>query len=100
MANRLDLQELLLDLGVDNVYFQPPPAFKMLYPCIVYNRSNIYPRFADNSVYSTENRYSITVIDSNPDSDIPNKVAALPRCKFDRNFASDGLNHDVFSIIF
>lgn len=96
---RTDLQDLLESITT-HVYFQPPPAFQMSYPCIVYNRSAILPRFADNKVYNKANRYSITVIDVNPDSAIPDQIADLPQCKFDRAFVSDGLNHNVFSIIF
>jgi hypothetical protein len=101
MAPRLDLQTLLEALlGSERVYFQPPPSFMMSYPCIVYNRSNIRSKHGDNLPYKLDNQYTITVIDANPDSDIPNKVAALPRCAFDRHFTSDNLNHDVFNILF
>jgi hypothetical protein len=101
MGQRLDLQTLLETLlGSENVYFQPPPSFTMLYPCIVYNRSNIRSRSGDNQPYKLDNQYTITVIDANPDSDIPIKVAKLPQCAFDRHFTSDNLNHDVFNILF
>jgi hypothetical protein len=101
MGQRLDLQELLETLlGSENVYFQPPPNFSMSYPCIVYNRSNIRSRHGDNQPYKLDNQYTITVIDSNPDSEIPIKVAKLPQCIFDRHFTADNLNHDVFNIIF
>lgn len=101
MAQRLDLQTLLETLlGSENVYFQPPPGFMMSYPCIVYNRSNIRSKFADNVPYKLQKEYTITVIDANPDSEIPDKIAALPQCIFDRPFKSDNLNHDVFNILF
>lgn len=101
MAPRIQLQKLLSNLlGSDNVYFQPPPEFKMEYPCIVYHVDRIHSRSADNAVYRIENRYTLTVIDPNPDSDIPQKVALLPRCLHDRHFNTSNLNHDVFNIIF
>ena len=101
MATRLELQELLETiLGSENVYFQPPSGHQMKYPCITYNRSNIRSRHADNHPYKLENEYTITVIDPDPDSIIPAKVALLPRVIFDRNFRSDDLNHDVFNILF
>jgi hypothetical protein len=101
MAQRLDLQELLETiLGSENVYFQPPPGFMMSYPCIVYNRSNIRSTHADDVPYKHDNQYAITVIDADPDSIIPGKIAALSRCAFDRHFVSDNLNHDVFNILF
>lgn len=101
MASRLDLQTLLESLlGTDKVYFQPPAEFMMSYPCIVYNRSNIRSKFADNYPYLHRKQYSITVIDPNPDSLIPDKVSKLQASSFDRHFTSDNLNHDVFNILF
>jgi len=101
MAPRLELQTLLEGLiGSGNVYFQPPPSFMMSYPCVVYNRSNIRTKFADNLPYLHRKQYTLTVIDANPDSEIPDKVADLPTCIFDRHFVSDNLNQDVFNILF
>jgi len=101
MAPRLELQTLLETLlGSENVYFQPPTGFMMSYPCIVYNRSNIRSRFADDIPYLLMKQYTLTAIYSNPDSDLSDKISALPQCVFDRNFRSDSLNHDVFNILF
>jgi len=101
MGDRLDLQTLLESvLGGDSVYFQPPPTINMSYPCIVYARSDIRTTFADNNPYSRDKAYTVTVIDSNPDSLIPDKLAALPKCAFDRHYAVDNLNHDVFTLYF
>ena len=101
MGNRLDLQSLLeTALGSDKVYFQPPPSFQMIYPCIVYQRSNAITSFADNNPYLYQKQYAITVIDKDPDSLIPDKIAKFPKCIFDRNFVTDNLNHDVFILFF
>lgn len=101
MGSRLELQTLLETvLGSDKVYFQPPPSIIMSYPCIVYNRSKIDTKFANNNPYNLEKEYSITVIDKNPDSLIPEKIANLPRCIFNRHFTSDNINHDVFILYF
>ncbi len=95
--NRIDLQNKLEEiLGSCNVYFQPPESKKMNYPAIVYSRSDIKNDFADDKVYMQSYAYTITVIDKNPDSEIVGKIAALPHCKFNRNFKSGNLNHDVF----
>lgn len=99
MGQRLDLHDKLLEL-CPNVYFQPPPSENMLYDCIVYNRSFIDIRFADNTPYKNKVRYQLTVISSDPDSDLPMKVANLPMCSYDRFFVADDLNHDVFRIFF
>lgn len=101
MAPRLELQAILKTLlGSDNVYFQPPESLKMNYPCIVYKRDNANTEFADNHPYAHMRRYMVTVIDRNPDSDIPLKVAALPLCRFSRFYTADNLNHDVYNLFF
>lgn len=101
MAQRQQLQTLLEQLlGSDHVYFQPPPSLQIEYPCIIYKRDNMDMKHADNSLYKNKIRYQVTVVDRNPDSDIPEKVAALPLCSFDRAYAADNLNHDVFNLFF
>lgn len=101
MNSRLKLHELLCEaLGSRQVYFQPPETVKMKYPAIVYSRNNISNRHANDDVYMQSLSYSITVIDKNPDSDIVDKVSLLPRCRFDRHYTSDNLNHDTFTIYY
>lgn len=101
MAGRLELQTLLETiLGSRNVYYQPPSSIQMKYPAIVYSRSDIKSVMADDMVYVTENAYDITVIDKNPDSNVVAQIAKLSRCRYDRHFVSDNLNHDVFTIIY
>jgi hypothetical protein len=101
MGQRLELQAILVDLlGSDNVYFQPPPTKAMDYPCIRYERTDARTAFADNNPYRNTTAYLITVIDQNPDSLIPAKVADLPMCVFDRFYTADNLNHDVYKIFF
>lgn len=100
-GQRLSLQTILETiLGSRNVYFQPPANVQMKYPCIVYNRDFAETEFAGNKLYRRVKRYQVTVIDRDPDSEIPDKVAALPLCKFSRFFTADNLNHDVFNIFF
>lgn len=101
MANRLDLQRVLEELlGSKNVYFQPPESVKMKYPAIVYARKDIENTFADDSVYKQDYAYEIIVIDKNPDSDIPIKVSQLPRCRFDRHYKANNLNHYALTLYF
>jgi hypothetical protein len=101
MAQRLELQALLVGLlGSNNVYFQPPPTVQMVYPCIVYKRDDVHTEFADDKPYSIEKRYLVTVIDPNPDSPLHEALAQLPKCRFDRFYTADNLNHDVFRLFF
>lgn len=83
-----------------NVYFQPPPNVQMEYPAIVYARDYVQVLHADNLPHQKEKRYLVTVMDRDPDSDIPDKVGRLPKCTYDRFYAADGLNHDVFRLFF
>lgn len=99
MGKRSDLSAIFHSF-TENVYFQPPPKHMMDYPCIVYNRSGIKTDHADNTPYNQTKRYEVTVIDRDPDSPITDKVAMLPLCSYDRSFAVDNLNHDVFTLYF
>lgn len=101
MNNRNKLHELLCEtLGSRQVYFQPPESVKMKYPAIVYSRNRIDNEHANDSVYMQSPSYSITVIDKNPDSEIIERVSRLPRCRFDRHYTADNLNHDIFTIYY
>ena len=100
MKSRLELSEILHTLA-DNVYFQPTTGTKIKYPCIIYERSSGLNIPADNRSYLFTKSYTITVIDKNPDSEIPDKIIdTFQMCTFDRHFVSDGLNHDVFTVFF
>jgi hypothetical protein len=101
MAERLELQALLSGIeGVKKAYFQEPPANMMEYPCIVYSVDNRNTAFANNLPYRSIKRYQVTVIDENPDSKIPDAVAALPTSTFSTRFKASNLNHEVYSIYF
>lgn len=101
MASRLELQSKLEDiLGSRNVYYQPPESLKMNYPAIVYSKSRIDGRKANDSTYSMNTRYDITVIDKLPDNAVIKKLLELPYCSFDRHYKSDNLNHDTLTLYF
>jgi hypothetical protein len=83
----------------DNVYFQPPESIKLEYPCIIYQLEYIFTRRADNGVYTRQRRYEITIIDKNPDSELPDRlIDILPNVSNRNYFANDGLYHTVFSL--
>ena len=101
MGSRLDLQTKLETLlGSKNVYYQPPASVRMNYPAIVYSRSNIENRHADDDVYVQAYFYEVIVIDEDPDSEIIENISKLPGCRFDRHYTSDNLNHDVFTLYY
>ena len=105
-GNRLDLHDILIEvLGttgqeVSRVYFQPPSTIEMEYPCIIYRRSTRKDFFSNDRLYLGMKQYSITVVDEDPDSEIPDKVLNLPYCSHNTTFAIDGLNHDVYTLYY
>lgn len=101
MDRRLELHELLCDvLGSRNVYFQPPGNVQMEYPAIRYSRNRIENTSADNIIYRQNTSYRITVIDYDPDSEIVERVSAIPGIVYDRSYVADNLNHDSFILFY
>lgn len=99
--DRLQIQQVLSGIaGVKKAYWQAPSKDQMVYPAIKYELDDHDNGYADNMPYRTAKRYQVVVIDRNPDSLIPDLVAKLPYCSFDRFYAADGLNHFSFNIYF
>ncbi len=80
-------------LGTKNTYFQPPENVKMQYPAIVYELSDI-----NVGVYFVGRKYTLTLVDKNPDSPFVDKLILLPTCRFVRHYRADNLNHWVFTL--
>lgn len=102
MRKREDFHELLVDaLGSRNVYFQPPEDIKLSYPCIKYSLEKPWISNADDKKYSGMSRYSIILIDYDPDSEeVVEKLNDFEYSSFDRSYAADNLNHFVFTIYY
>lgn len=103
MGLRQNLREILrncLGKHKNNLYFQPPESIRMNFPCIVYERAYEDAKYADNIPYARKQRYTVTVIDRDPDSEIPEKVASLPMTRFERGFTADNLYHTVYNIYY
>ena len=101
MASRLELQEVLEAIpGVKKVYYQPPASMHLMFPCIVYKKRAMDAEYADNIAYINKQSYTVTVIDKNPDSEIPMHVATLRLCRSENCFCSNNLYHDVFVIYY
>lgn len=101
MNNRFKLQKILEDIiGSKQVYYQPPESIKLKYPAIIYSLDNVTNKFANNETYILDDRYSIILIDNNPDTDLVRKILSLRKSRFDRRYISDNLIHNVFTIYF
>lgn len=99
MGSRLELHSVLTDI-CDHVYFQPPESIKIVYPAIIYSREAIRQVYANNEQYLKKKRYSVIVIDKNPDTSLVDLVSALPLCEYSRHYEKDNLNYDAFSLYF
>lgn len=106
MGRRLDLHhklrsdfESVTGMSSDKrVYYQPPASVKLSYPCILYKLSDIPSNFANNLPYKIEHAYELTVIDTDPNSPLREKIARYPLCSMSRAYESDNLHHYVFQI--
>jgi hypothetical protein len=101
-SKRLRLQQEFEDiLGSKNVYFQPPETLKMNYPCIVYFKTSIAVKHANNKVYKYDQAYTVTYVDKNPDSEVPYTILKHFGCtKPDSFYKSENLNHTKFTIFY
>ena len=97
MATRLELDEKLR-LIAEHVYFQPPETRKIVYPCIIYNLERDNATFADDMVYRRGKRYSVTVIDRNPDSELPDRLADAFGIQLERHYTADNLHHFSYTV--
>ena len=101
MDRRPQLHQLLKSLfnGTPHVYHQrPSKGEKLEIPCIVYKMVDLPDKFADNNRYFEHREWELTVIDSDPDSKLREKVAQLKWCRFNRPYVADNLNHFVFTL--
>lgn len=80
------------------IYFQPPASVQLSYPCVLYKLTDMPPAYANNFPYKIEHAYELTVIDSDPNSPLREKIAKFPLCRFIRAYESDNLHHYVFQI--
>ena len=98
---RIELNSLLESiLGSENVYYQPPESVRMSYPAIIYERDRIRIGRADNIAYRAHTMYRITLVDYEPDSEVIDKLLALPYCTHISHNISDNLNQDIFTIYY
>lgn len=91
---RVDLHEYLKTIS-QNVYYQPPSTLVMKYPAIVYTKDKYIKLKAKHGVFTS---YKVTVIERNPDSNVPTKLLSNEKVHHLNSYVYDGLYHDVFTI--
>ena len=101
MRTRLQLSTVLNSIpGAKKVYFQPPTGLQMVYPCMVYRLDTINFEHADNKKYVGMKKYTVIVIDENPDSTIYESILELPYSSFNNVYVSDQLYHFVITLYY
>lgn len=101
MASRLNLQDCL-EKTIDNknVYYQSPSLNLINYPAVVYSLDGVDSSFSNNAKYAIEKKYTLTLIEKDPDSILFDKLLMLDKCRFVNHYVSDNLHHYVFSIYY
>lgn len=97
MDRRPELQVQLESItNTTHVYFQPPESFRLNYPCLVYRRSDVDLEYADNLAYRVHHKYELTWLHMDPDDDtVERLLTSLPLISYVRQFALNGVYHDV-----
>ena len=83
--------------GAERVYFQPPPAIQLRYPCIYMKCDGWQFEYGDNLNYLKTVRYQFTVMSTVVDDELFNLMAEYPGMSYASNYCSDGIYHYVFS---
>lgn len=99
MGTRIELSERLHEI-TSNVYFQPPATKDISYPCIIYGLNRDDLLHADDKAYKIWKRYSVTIIDRDPDSLLPSKFSDAFGVGIERHYTSDNLHHFSFTIVY
>jgi len=100
MDRRLELHDKLLGF-VPNVYYQPPSNIQMKYPCIVYRKSGKNRHFANDVVFLSQQGYTLTVMDKDPDSTIADNIESdFQYCAITNYFTVDELHHTTLSLYY
>lgn len=97
---RLELHDELLKF-LPNVYFQPPSTKTMVYPCVVYNKTDKSRDFGNNKIYRSQQEYQLTVVDRNPDSNIADLIEEyFQSCVILQYYTIDNLNHVTLKLYY
>lgn len=103
--NRLKVSNMLHCIANGaKVYYQPPENVKLVYPCIIYNRSRIENQNADNFGYKHSFFYDVTVISKQVDDqmfiDLLNYKdnECFLKTDYKNRLVKDNLYHDYFTI--
>lgn len=96
------MQEELEELSESkSVYYNPPTSLRLPSKYIRYTLAGINTTNADDINYNSINRYKLTVVDTDPDSDMHTRIMNHFRmCSFDTSYVADNLYHRVLTLYY
>lgn len=87
--------------GYQHTYFEPTESVRLKYDAVVYQRTDMNVRRADNKSYAVRDGYQVTVISRDPESKLPAAVQwHFSRCTPGKFFVRDNLYHFPFTIFY
>lgn len=93
-----DVETAIWREASERVYYQPPETIKMVYPCIIYDLERDDLLHADDAAYHRRKVYSVTIVDKNPDSELPDQLSDMFNAGMERHYTADNLHHFVYTI--
>lgn len=88
-------------LGYQHTYFEPTEQVRMQYDAVVYNRTDMNVRRADDKSYMVRNAYQVMVISRDPETKVPEAIQwHFARCTPGKSFVRDNLYHFPFTIFY
>ena len=91
----------LKEIGVENVYIDPPENLMMKYPCARVRLNNGRARYADNKTHIFTPNWEIIHIGYEPDDEIvPKMMYAFSRITYQRHYTADNLHHNLFTLYY
>lgn len=88
-------------LGYQHTYFEPTEEVRMKYDAVVYKKTDMNVRRANNKSYSIRDGYLVTVISRDPETKLPWAIQEhFERCAPGRPFVRDNLYHFPFTIFY
>lgn len=91
----------LKEIGVPNVYIDPPENILMSYPCARVRLNIPRSRYADNKVHIFTPSWEIIYMSYEPDDEFLVKIMnAFKMISPNRHYTSDGLHHYPFIIYY
>jgi hypothetical protein len=101
MTRRQQLHKALKDLGITNVYFQPPENVKLNFPCIIYKTSKLETEQADNVPYAISTKYNVLYITKDPDDPMVERLAwEFPTIVHINSYVNETLYHHSYNLFY